>query len=80
MTELYNASRAPVEKTMDRRSAVQGLMDHPQYLELRSDDRLTIIRKVQNGMPLSTMLLLLTAQHWVLTGSLIKRKGNGTYD
>jgi len=40
-------------------------MDHPQYFQLRFEDRLNIVRKDQNGLPLSVMLLMLTAHHWV---------------
>lgn len=51
-------------------------MDHPQYFRLRFDDRLTIIRKVQDGLPLSTMRWMLTARHWVETGLIIEKKGS----
>lgn len=57
---------------MDLRAAIRGLMDHPQYLQMPSDERLTIVRKVQDGLPLSLMLLLLTAHHWVETGLIIE--------
>lgn len=62
---------------MDRRTAIQGLLDHPQYLQLRSDNRLNIVRKIQGGLPLSIMLLLLDAHHWVETGLIIGRKNEG---
>ena len=56
---------------MDRRTAIRSLMDHPQYLQLQSDERLNIVRKVQDGLPLSMILWILTAYHWVETGSII---------
>lgn len=74
MTDLRNASKSLIKKTIEKRAAIRGLMDHPQYLQLPSGDRLNIVRKVQNGLPLSLMLVLLTAQHWVETGVIIERK------
>jgi len=74
MADLRNASKSLIKKTMDRQAAIQGLVGHPQYLQLRSDDRLNIVRKVQDGLPLSLMLLLLDAHHWVETGLIIERK------
>jgi hypothetical protein len=61
---------------MDKLAAIRALMDHPQYQQLRSEQRLTIIRKIQDGLPLSWMLLLLSAHHWVETGVFIERKGS----
>jgi hypothetical protein len=61
---------------MDRLKAIRALMDHPKYLQLRSEERLAIISKIQDGLPLSLMLLLLTAHHWVETGVIIERKGS----
>jgi hypothetical protein len=63
-----------LKTNMDRLTAIRALMDHPQYLQLQSEERLTIIRKIQDGLPLSLMLLLLTAHHWVETGLIIDRK------
>lgn len=61
---------------MDKLTAIRALMDHPQYLQLRSEERLAIISKIQNGLPVSLMLLLLSAHHWVETGVIIERKGS----
>jgi hypothetical protein len=63
-----------LKTNMDRLTAIRVLMDHPQYLQLRSEERLTILSKIQDGLPLSLMLLLLTAHHWVETGLIIERK------
>lgn len=49
-------------------------MDHPQYFQLRFEDRLNIVRKDQNGLLLSLMLVLLRAKYWVETGVIIERK------
>jgi hypothetical protein len=50
---------------LDRQTVIRTLMHHPQYFQLRFEGRLNIVRRDQNGLPLSLMLLLLIAHHWV---------------
>jgi len=65
MRLLKDTAHRNIPEGLDRQTVVRSLMDHPQYFQLRFEDRLNIVRKDQNGLPLSVMLLMLTAHHWV---------------
>lgn len=78
-TDHRNGSEVQV-KNINRQAAVRDLMDHPQYFQLRSEDRLNIVRMVQNGMSLSTIRYFLTVRHWVLTGLIVEWKGSENSD
>jgi len=63
-----------------RQAAIRDLMDHPQYFQLRSEDRLNMVRMVQDGMSLSTVRYFLTVRHWVQTGLIFEEKGSKKSD
>jgi hypothetical protein len=53
-----------------RRKVIRNLMAHPCYFNLRLAERLNLIRKVEAGLPDSTLCFFLKARYWVKTGKL----------
>ncbi len=53
-----------------RRKVIRNLMTHPCYFNLRLAERLNLIRKVEAGLPDSTLCFCLKARYWVKTGKL----------
>ena len=47
---------AKIDSRIDRRTAIRTLMDYPQYFHLRPGDRLAAVRRLQEGLLLSTLL------------------------
>jgi hypothetical protein len=47
---------AKIDSRIDRRTAIRTLMDYPQYFRLRPGDRLAAVRRLQEGLLLSTLL------------------------
>lgn len=54
----------------ERKSLIRSLLDHPIYLSMDVRKRLSLIRKVEEGLNLSTALFHLKALRWIKTGKL----------
>jgi hypothetical protein len=54
----------------ERKTLIKSLIDQPFYLALNARTRLSLVRKVEAGVALSTAVFNLKVLHWVKTGKI----------
>ena len=57
-------------QAVERKIVVKYLIDHPTYFTLSAPMRLSLIRKVEEGLDLSAAVVHLKALYWIKTGKL----------
>lgn len=54
----------------DRKTLIRTLLDQPFYLALNARLRLNLVRKMEDGLELSTVVFHMKAWHWIKTGKI----------
>jgi hypothetical protein len=54
----------------ERKTLIKSLIEQPFYLALSARTRLSLVRKVEAGVALSTAVFYLKALQWIKTGRI----------